>query len=146
MTIRRLATALLLAAMAFPAAATAATATASPPVRLYYFHRNIRCTTCVALGDITSWVAEVSFRDEIASGELAFEMVNYQSPGNEHFAEDFALEQPSAVLAACDGDSVTSWRNLERIWELSEDHKGLEAYLKAEIRAFLGRHGPGAGH
>lgn len=143
MTIRRLATALLLAVMAFPATATAID---SPPVRLYYFHRNIRCTTCVALGDITSWVAEVSFRDEIASGELAFEMVNYQSPGNEHFAEDFALEQPSAVLAACDGDSVTVWRNLERIWELSEDHKGLEAYLKAEIRDFLGRHGTGPGH
>lgn len=143
MTIRRLATALLLAAMAFPAAATATAA--SPPVRLYYFHRDIRCTTCVALGDITAWVAEVAFRDDIADGELAFETVNYQAPGNEHFVDEFDLEQPSAVLAACDGDSVTAWRNLERIWELSEDHKGLEAYLKAEIRAFLGRHGSGAG-
>jgi len=112
-------------------------AMAAPPVRLYYFHRNIRCVTCVALGEITSWVAEVTFKKEIAAGEFGFELVNYQSPGNEHFAADFDLEQPSAVLVASEGDSVTNWHNLDRIWELSENHKELETYLTTEIRDFL---------
>lgn len=122
---------------------TALPALAASPVRLYYFHRNVRCVTCVALGEITAWVAEVSFREQISAGEFAFEIVNYQAPGNEHFADDFSLEQPSAVLVACEGDSVTEWRNLARIWELSENHKGLEAYLKKEIDAFLATHTPG---
>lgn len=118
-------------------------ANAAPPVVLYYFHRDIRCTTCVALGDITAWVAEVTFSKQIAAGELGFSVVNYQSKGNEHFVDDFDLEQPSAVLAACRGDSVTQWRNLERIWELSDKPKDLETYLQGEIRAFLAAHGPG---
>lgn len=118
-------------------------ANAAPPVRLYYFHRDIRCVTCVALGDITALVAEVTFKKQIAAGELGFSVVNYQSKGNEHFVDDFDLEQPSAVLAACRGDSVTEWRNLEHIWELSDKPKELEAYLQGEIRAFLAAHGPG---
>ena len=46
------------------------------------------------------------------------------------------------MLAACRGDSVTAWRNLDRIWELSDKPKDLEAYLKGEIGAFLAAHGP----
>lgn len=119
-----------------------ASAQAAPPVMLYYFHRDIRCTTCVALGDITALVAEVTFKKQVAAGELGFSVVNYQDKGNEHFVGDFDLEQPSAVLAACRGDSVTAWRNLDRIWELSDKPKDLEAYLQGEIRAFLAAHGP----
>lgn len=136
MSLRRTGIASLLS---FSLLAASMPAHAAPPVMLYYFHRNLRCVTCVALGDITSWVAEVTFRKQIAAGELGFAIVNYQAPGNEHFVDDFDLEQPSAVLAASEGDSVTAWRSLDRIWELSENHKALEAYLAEEIRDFLAR-------
>ncbi|MBK8167627.1 MAG: hypothetical protein IPK64_16905 [bacterium] len=129
---RALFTALMLALLA-----PVGRAMAEPQVTLYYFHRNLRCVTCVALGDITAWVAEGAFKDRIADGTLEFRMVNYETPGNEHHIDDFDLEMPSAILAAADGDSVTTWKNLQRIWDLSEDHEGLEAYLKGEISAFL---------
>jgi hypothetical protein len=133
MTTRRALFVALLLAMLAPVGQ----ALAAPQVTLYYFHRNLRCMTCVALGDITAQVAEVAFKKQLADGRLEFRVVNYETPGNEHFVDDFELEMPSAVLAAAAGDSVVAWKNLERIWDLSEDHKGLEAYLKAEIKAFL---------
>jgi hypothetical protein len=112
-------------------------ARAAPLVTVYYFHRNLRCVTCVALGDITAQVAEIAFKDRIADGTLEFRVVNYQTPGNEHFADTFALEGPSTVLAAVAGDSIVAWKNLDRIWDLSEDQKALETYLRGEIKAFL---------
>lgn len=124
--------------------AAAGQAPAAPQVTLYYFHRNLRCVTCVALGDITAWVAEGAFKQQIADGSLEFRLVNWETPGNGHFVDDFALEMPSAVLAASEGDSIVAWKNLERIWELSEDHKGLEKYLQAEIKAFLAAQAPRA--
>lgn len=129
---RALVTTLFLMMTAF-----AANALAASQVTLYYFHRNLRCMTCVALGDITSWVAEVSFKEQIADGSLSFRIVNYETPGDEHFADDFDLETPSAILAVAEGGKVTEWKDLDRIWDLSEDHKKLEAYLKSEIKAFL---------
>lgn len=127
----------LILAFVLAALAPVSQALAAPQVTLYYFHRNLRCVTCVALGDVTAWVAEVAFKERVADGTLRFRVVNYETPGNEHFADEFRLEAPSAVLAAVAGDSVVSWKNLERIWDLAEDHKGLEAYLKGEITAFL---------
>lgn len=133
MTTRRALFVVLLLAMLAPVGQ----ALAASQVTLYYFHRNLRCVTCVALGDITAWVAEGAFRKQLADGTLEFRVVNYETAGNEHFVDDFKLEMPAAVLAAVAGDSVTAWKNLERIWDLSEDHKALEAYLKGEIKAFL---------
>ena len=74
MDLRRAMLALLLVIMVV---LPVASAQAAPPVMLYYFHRNIRCTTCVALGDVTALVAEVTFRKQVAAGELGFSVVNY---------------------------------------------------------------------
>jgi len=115
----------------------AAAAAPPAPITVYYFHGDIRCGTCIRLEDATVSAVRDSFAALLVSGDLGLDVVNYETPGNEHFVADFALEGPQAVLVAYDGDEVRAWRDLARIWQLAGEPLEVERYIVAETRAFL---------
>lgn len=136
---RRTTLLLLFMLMAIGAVAPVASAapTAPPPVVAYYLHREIRCVSCLLVEEMAQWAIEARYGDQIAAGDLAFQPVNIEAPGQEHFEQDFELEYLSLVLAEYDGDQLVRWQNLERIWDLYETPTDFDAYLHAEIDTFL---------
>ncbi|MFO7610558.1 MAG: nitrophenyl compound nitroreductase subunit ArsF family protein [Candidatus Krumholzibacteriia bacterium] len=110
---------------------------AAAPVTVYYLHGTVRCVTCIALEDVTGWTVRDAFGDLLAEGLLDLRTVNYDLPENAHFLADFDLEVPGVVLAASAGDSLRTWKRLDRTWELSELPADLEKYIVEETRAFL---------
>lgn len=132
---RRTTLLLMLVLMALGAAAPAADA--PPPVVAYYLHREIRCVSCLLVEEMAQWAIEARYAEQVAAGELVFQPVNIEAPGQEHFEQDFELEYLSLVLAEYDGDQLVRWRNLERIWDLYETPADFDAYLHAEIDTFL---------
>ena len=64
-------------------------------------------------------------------------MADVDEPENEHFIEDYGLYTKSIVLVRMRDGAPTSWKNLERLWDLVYDRSAFMAYLRNEIDALL---------
>jgi len=137
----------MLAAIAFSVSCEAddgfQTTTAVAPQTLdvgvvaYYFHGNLRCRTCRTIEAYSEEAIRTEFADDLASGRLAWRVVNVEEPENKHFAKDFELVTKSLVLAEYEDGEVTRWENLNRVWQLVRDKERFLEYVRRSTREFL---------
>jgi hypothetical protein len=104
----------------------------------YYFHRTIRCATCLSIEKQSREAIEMGYGGELSAGRLEWRAVNIEEPGNEHFEKDFELDRQSLVLVEMLGDQVKRWKTLPRVWELVEDPYGFQQYVVTAVAEFLG--------
>lgn len=104
----------------------------------YYFHRTLRCPTCLAIEKQSREALQAAFAGELEAGVLEWHAINIEEPGNEHFEQDFALDAQSLVLVEMEGGVIRRWTMLKRVWELVDDAPGFEQYVAATVAAFLG--------
>ncbi|MBN1419697.1 MAG: hypothetical protein JXP34_13040 [Planctomycetes bacterium] len=103
----------------------------------FYFHGNMRCTTCLTIEGYAKEAIEAGFREALDDGRLTWRVVNIDEPANEHFVDDFQLATRSVVLVDVRDGKRTAWKNLERIWELVGDKEAFISYIQDETRAYL---------
>ncbi len=104
----------------------------------YYFHRTMRCPTCLAIENQSREAIELSYNGELGAGTLEWHAMNIEDPGNEHFEKDFGLERQSLVLIELRGEKVGRYKKLERVWDLVENPYGFQEYVVREVAVFLG--------
>ncbi len=124
------------------AAATAGSPLAAPDavpdkVLVYYFHGDRRCRTCMGIQSTIVKTIQERFAAESAAGTLAFQEINYEAPGNEHFVKDFDLSFSTMVVTARKGQALVKWENT-KVWDYAHDEQGLADYTEKQIRAYLG--------
>lgn len=108
-------------------------------VTLHYFHRTSRCETCLAIEAMIDEALRTHFAEALESGRLAWRPVNVETPGNEHFVADFALEANAAILVLPDAEpDGRTWEELDRVWELVESRKEFLEYVRDRVDAALG--------
>jgi hypothetical protein len=113
--------------------------TAAQPVAiLYYFHRTLRCQTCLTIEAYIDEALRVHYADALEDGRLQWLPTNIEEPENAHFEEDFSLEFNSAILVHLDGQRIISWLNLEKVWDLVERKEAFMAYIRDQIQPILG--------
>lgn len=106
-------------------------------VTVYYFHGDVRCPTCRAIEARTTRTVHDEFADELAVGRLRFEVVNYDTPENLHFRDDFDLSFGSVIVQGAGADRP--WENLADVWTLvNSDQLLFESYLVEHIGRMLG--------
>lgn len=103
----------------------------------YYFHGNLRCRTCRTIEAYSGEAIRSGFPDELASGRLAWRVVNVEEPENKHFARDFELVTKFLVLAEYQDGEVTRWENLNQVWQLIRDKERFLEYVRRSTREFL---------
>ena len=69
-----------------------------PTVTVYYFHRTLRCPTCLRIEELARDVLQHQFADEQATGTVIWRMINIEKPENVHFEKDFDLKAQSLVI------------------------------------------------
>ncbi len=117
----------------------AVTSEQSPDDRLivYYFHGNMRCPTCNTLEDYSKEAVATLFADELNSGKVEFQVVNYDESWNEHFLTDYDLSFQSLVLVEMKDGREVRFANLDKIWELVGDKPAFFEYVRNEIDTYL---------
>jgi hypothetical protein len=110
---------------------------AQPEAILYYFHRTLRCQTCLAIEANIDEAVRTCFADELKEGRLQWRPMNIELPENAHFEEDFALEFNSAILVQLKDGVTASWTNLERVWDLLEAKKEFVEYIRENVEPAL---------
>ncbi len=103
----------------------------------YYFHRTMRCPTCLSIEEQAREAVDTGYSEALESGQLEWHAVNIEAPGNEHFEQDFELESSALVLVEMAGDEVLRWKNLTSVWELVEDPPAFQVYVWTELADFL---------
>ena len=105
---------------------------------VYYFHSNARCPSCYKLEQYAKEAIEQNFTNELKSGKLVFKIVNIDKAGNDHFVADYQLYTKSVVLSLVKDGKQVRYKNLEKVWDLLRDQNQYRAYVRDEIKLFLG--------
>jgi len=120
-----------------PTPEPAATNASNQQVIAYYFHRTVRCHTCLEIEKEAKAVMERQFKTELDAKELVFKPVNYQEPENGHFVQDYKLPCPSLVLVRQKNGKDEKWKLLGETWQLVQDPIKLQRYVETEVSKYL---------
>lgn len=104
----------------------------------YYLHGKVRCVTCNEIEESAKAAVEAGFAEELRNGRIEWRVVDYEEPGNEHYATDFKLAAPCVVLASMRDGRQESWRSLPEVWELIGDKPAFRAFVEKSVREELG--------
>ena len=103
----------------------------------YYFHGETRCPTCQSIEAYAREAIETGFSDELLSGQVKWQVVNYEAPANEHFAINYEIVAPTVVLVRTGDGEPTDYRNLSRVWNLVGEKQAFVEYIQTEARKML---------
>jgi hypothetical protein len=103
----------------------------------YYFHGQMRCSTCHKLEQYSKEAIESNFKDALASGKLEFKVVNIEDRGNEHYGKDYQLYTKSLILSLVKDGKEIKWKNMDKIWEYVGNKQKFTDYVKSEVANLL---------
>jgi hypothetical protein len=107
--------------------------------KVYYLHGNVRCPTCRTIEATAQEAVETGFADELKNGQIQWQVINYESPGNEHFTKDYEVVAPTVVLAKHVAGKQTAWKALPEVWELVDDKRAFISFVQNSLREFMGQ-------
>jgi hypothetical protein len=105
-------------------------------VKVVYFHTDYRCATCNKLEKYSEEIVNKYFADDLKSGKIVWESINYEEEKNEHYIDKFNLYNKSLILMKYENGKLKEWKNLEKIWELVSNEKKYKDYVKKEINKY----------
>jgi hypothetical protein len=108
------------------------------PIVVYYFHGDRRCKTCLKIEAYAEEVVKSEFAEELESGSLTWQVVNYDEPENNHFIKEFGLVSASLVVVERGNDDAVRFEVLQKTWLLVGDKSDFDQYVQQSIRAHLG--------
>jgi thioredoxin 1 len=98
----------------------------------------VRCETCNAIEQTAREAIEAGFGPEMKSGRIKWRVVNYEEPGNEHYATDYRLAAPCVVLSSMRDGRRESWTSLPEVWELVGDKPAFRQFVQGRVAKQLG--------
>ena len=70
-------------------------------------------------------------------GKVVWGLVNLDEPANTHYIEDYQLYSKSVIVSDVrDGEEVR-WKNLMKVWQLTNDKAAFIRYVQDEVRDYL---------
>jgi hypothetical protein len=118
------------AAMKTPAAApvTSAVNGTVEKVEVYHFHGSTQCASCIAVGNLAEKTVNENFRNDLDSGRLVFEHVNYDLPENADLATRYEVTGSSLWIGVYDAAGFHKQQNLA-VWYMIDNESGYTQYL-----------------
>jgi len=106
-------------------------------VVVYYFHRKFRCQSCEVLESTLLSTIKITYADHFGAGRLAMCIINVDDPENRFYLEQFEILGNSIVIVQKKEGNVLKYKNIESIWEVSEDRDAITNLLQTEVAGFL---------
>jgi hypothetical protein len=110
---------------------------AKQQIVVYYFHRTIRCPTCIQIEQLTREAVARSFKKELDGNIVRLRVLNLDLPQNLHFEKDYALTQQAVVVSEVTDGKENRWKNLPQIWELVNSRARFLDYIDREVTDYL---------
>lgn len=107
-------------------------------VKVYYLHGNVRCETCRTIEAYAQEAVQTGFAEELRTGQVEWQVINYESPGNEQFARQYEVVAPTVVFARFEGGKQVAWQGLLEVWEHVGNKGTFMAFVQDRLREFMG--------
>ena len=106
-------------------------------VTVINFHGDTRCRTCVSIGNLASKTVDEHLTEARQSGELHWEIINYDAPENTHFVTDYELVSPTVVATLWRDGKEVKWERLDGVWEHLNDETTFQTYVAHGVRELM---------
>jgi hypothetical protein len=106
-------------------------------VKVYYFHSDFRCATCLKIESLISDAMKEKFKSQIEQGKVIFQVVNFSEKKNQHFEKDYDLYNQTLVISQVKDGKETKWKAAEKIWELHDNKTKFKSYVDKEVKDYL---------
>ncbi len=80
---------------------------------------------------------ETGFSNELKDGKVVWGLVNIDEPANKHYIDDYQLYAKSVIVADVRAGEEVRWKNLARVWQLTNDERAFKKYIQDEVRDYL---------
>lgn len=100
--------------------ARAAVSTPDSIVAVYY-HRTLRCQTCLMMEACAESVMMKRFAKELVKGKLHWRDVDFEQSEHSGMEKKYGLDGSSLVLSHWKKEKEVSWARMDELWELSDD-------------------------
>ncbi len=107
-------------------------------IHVYYFHRTLRCQTCLTIEALARQAVQDNFADALADGRMFWQAINIEVEGNQHFERDFSLQTQSLILAEYSTNACVRWKLLPEVWNLVASEPDFTEYVCLELYEFGG--------
>jgi hypothetical protein len=106
-------------------------------VKVYYLHGKARCPTCRTIEEYAKEAVETGFADEMKNKKVVWQVIDYDSPGNEHYTKDYNIVAPNVVLVKFKEGKQVAWKGLPEVWEHVGDKAVFVKFVQSSLREFL---------
>lgn len=107
--------------------------------KVYYLHGNIRCPTCRTIEATAREAVEIGFGEQMANGQLEWQVINYETPGNEHYTTDYEVVAPTVVMAEFEGGKQKKWKAVPEVWDVVNDRVAFIELVQNRLNEFMGQ-------
>ncbi|MAT15061.1 MAG: hypothetical protein CMJ46_07300 [Planctomyces sp.] len=104
---------------------------------VHYFHGSTRCITCEAIESQTEATVKEHFQPQLAAGDLAWKISNYEDPRNAEIASQFEIVMPVVVIERYAGGELKDWRRLDEVWGLVVNESRFSKFIQDNINDML---------
>ena len=104
---------------------------------VYYFHRTVRCPSCILLEELTRDAVKSGFEPEMKNGRVELKIINVDDSTNAHFEAHYNLSVQSVILSMVVNGDEKKWKNLDHVWEYLHEEDKLIHYIQNEIHLYL---------
>ena len=116
--------------------ASETSAVSADRVEVVYFHREQRCAGCRYAEAGTRFTVETYFKDEMASGELEFKVVELSNEANTAIVKKYGAYTSSLFINGIK-DGVDHIEEVDKIWFLLGKDAEFVSLVKANIDKYL---------
>ena len=106
-------------------------------VKVIYFHGEQRCQTCLTIEELTKQAVEGNFSNELKTGKIVLNIVNYDEEKNKHYMDDYKLYNQALIITKVVDGKQKKWKDLPKIWEYSGDNNKFFSYVKNEVKKYI---------
>jgi hypothetical protein len=124
----------VLTSLAQPASAADAP---SDRIVTMYFHRTVRCPTCLKMGSYSEEAVKGGFAKQIKDGKVEFHYIDFQDEKNSALTKGYKVASPTLIVAKVSGKKVTEFKNLTEIWTKVHDKAAFVEYVQTSVKDYL---------
>jgi hypothetical protein len=110
-------------------------------VVVYYFHGKTRCPTCRNIEAYAREAVDTGYADQLKNKDIVWATINYELPGNEHYATDYEIVAPNVVLVKLKDGKQIAWKGLPEVWELVGDKSAFVSFVQTSLKDFFDNKG-----
>ena len=101
-------------------------------VEVYHFHGTAQCYSCKTVGAYAEETVNLFYQDEIRSGKVVFQSINYDLPENKELATKYGVGGSSLWIGVYDSQGFHPEQNTD-VWLKINNKDDYLLYLKSVI-------------